>query len=297
MSKVFVLDTKKRPLNPVRPGRARILLTQGKAAIWRRYPFTIILKVAVEHPDVHPLRLKLDPGSKTTGMALVNDATGEVAFAAELTHRGPAIKAALDTRRAVRRSRRKRHTRYRQPRFRNRARKQGWLAPSLASRVDNVLTWVQRLMRVCAITAISQEVARFDLQQMENPDIQGVEYQQGILSGYEVREYLLEKWKRSCSYCGKQDVPLQVEHIQARANGGSHRVSNLCLACEACNQAKGKQDVRVFLVNQPEVLKRLLAQAKAPLKDAAAVNSTRWALYEMNGSRAWECRLNAALAG
>lgn len=280
MSKVFVLDTNKCPLNPVRPGRARILLTQGKAAVWRRYPFTIILKVTVEHPTVHPLRLKLDPGSKTTGIALVDDATGEVVFAAELIHRGQAIKAALDTRCAVRRSRRQRKTRYRQPRFQNRTRKQGWLAPSLASRVVNVLTWVHRLMRVCAIRAISQEVVRFDLQQMENPGIQGIEYQQGTLFGYELREYLLEKWNRTCSYCGKQDVPLQIEHIQARANGGSNRVSNLCLACETCNQAKGKQNIRVFLVNQPDVLNRLLAQAKAPLKDAAAVNSTRWALYE-----------------
>jgi 5-methylcytosine-specific restriction endonuclease McrA len=280
MSKVFVLDTNKQPLDPVRPGRARILLTQGKAAVWRRYPFTIILKDAVDHPDVHPLRLKLDPGSKTTGIALVDDTTGEVVFAAELTHRGRAIKAALDTRRAVRRSRRRRKTRYRQPRFRNRTRKPGWLAPSLASRVSNVLTWVRRLMRLCAITAISQEVVRFDLQQMENPDIQGVEYQQGTLSGYEVREYVLEKWNRTCSYCGKQEVPLQIEHIHAKANGGTNRTSNLCLACEACNQAKGKQDVRVFLAKQPARLSHLLAQAKASLKDAAAVNTTRWALYE-----------------
>jgi 5-methylcytosine-specific restriction endonuclease McrA len=256
------------------------LLTQGKAAVWRRYPFTIILKVTVECPDVHPLRLKLDPGSKTTGIAVVDDATGEVVFAAELAHRGHTIKAALERRRAVRRSRRRRHTRYRQARFRNRTRKQGWLAPSLASRVANVLTWVRRLMRVCSITAISQEVVRFDLQQMQNLAIQGAEYQQGTLFGYELREYLLEKWNRTCSYCGKQNIPLQIEHIQAKANGGTNRVSNLCLACEACNQAKGKQDIRVFLARRPDVLNQVLTQAKAPLKDASAVNSTRWALSE-----------------
>src|SRR5690348_16713473 len=113
MSKVFVLDTTRQPLTPVHPGRARLLLASGKAAVLRRYPFTIILKCAVEHPEVHPLRLQIDPGSQTTGMALVDDPSGEVLFAAELAHRGQAIKHALDQRRAVRRGRRQRNTRYR----------------------------------------------------------------------------------------------------------------------------------------------------------------------------------------
>src|ERR1051326_9637318 len=112
MSKVLVLDTNRRPLNPVHPGRARVLLASGKAAVFKRYPFTIILKCVVEHPDVHPLRLKIDPGSQTTGMALVDDPSGEVVWAAERTHRGQAIKHALDDRRAVRRGRRQRNTRY-----------------------------------------------------------------------------------------------------------------------------------------------------------------------------------------
>ena len=98
MSRVFVVDAHRKPLNPVHPGRARLLLTQKKAAVFRRYPFTIILKTMPEHPEVHPLRLKIDPGSQTTGLALVNDATGEVVFAAELSHRGQAIKHAMDQR-------------------------------------------------------------------------------------------------------------------------------------------------------------------------------------------------------
>src|SRR5215470_16299455 len=108
MSKVFVLDTHKQALNPVHPGRARLLLKAGKAAVYRRYPFTIMLKRAVDHPMLQPLRVKLDPGSKITGIALVNDASGEVVFAAELTHRGEQIKQTLDKRRAARRSRRQR---------------------------------------------------------------------------------------------------------------------------------------------------------------------------------------------
>ncbi|MGB8690878.1 MAG: RNA-guided endonuclease IscB [Microcoleus sp.] len=273
---VFVLDTEKRPLNPVRPGLARRLLNTGKAAVFRKYPFTIILKVVVT-ANSESITLKLDPGSKATGIALLQ---GEkVIFGAELTHRGQTIKASLDSRRALRRGRRSRHTRYRQARFLNRTRKKGWLAPSLQHRVETTLTWVNKLPKIAPIGLIIQELVRFDLQQLENPEISGVEYQQGELQGYEVREYLLNKWNRKCAYCGTENVPLQVEHIHPKAKGGSNRISNLCLACEECNQKKGTQDVQQFLVKRPDTLKHILAQAKRPLKDAAAVNSTRWALF------------------
>ncbi len=175
MSYVFVVDTNRKPLSPVHPGEARYLLNGGKAAVLKRYPFTIVLKREVETPRLWPLRVKIDPGSKTTGIVVVNDAAGKVVFAAELSHRGHAIRDALLSRRGVRRGRRARHTRYRKPRFQNRTRPQGWLAPSLMSRVSNVLTWVKRVQRVCPIVAISQEVVRFDLQQMENPEIAGVQ--------------------------------------------------------------------------------------------------------------------------
>lgn len=281
MSKVFVLDTNLNPLDPVHPGRARMLLSQGKAAVYRRYPFTIVLKYSIDHPQVTDLRVKLDPGSKTTGLVVINDATGEVVFAAELSHRGHEISASLDARRALRRSRRNRHTRYRKPRFSNRRnKKEGWLPPSQISRIANVLTWVRRLMRMCPITAMSMELVRFDTQLLDNPEIGGAEYQQGTLAGYELREYLLEKWGRQCVYCGAKDVPLQVEHISPRAKTHDDRVCNLTLACGPCNIAKGMQDIRVFLAHKPELLAKLLAQAKASLKDAAAVNTTRWALYE-----------------
>lgn len=280
MSKVFVLDTNKTPLEPIHPGRARRLLKEKKAAVYRTFPFTIILKQHLEHPAPAPLRLKIDPGAKTTGLALVNDATGEVVWAAELTHRGAAIKKALDKRRGIRRSRRARTTRYRPPRFSNRRRKAGWLPPSLLSRVENILTWVSRLMRLANVAALSQELVRFDLQKLENPEIAGVLYQRGTLFGYEIREYVMEKWNRTCAYCGAQNVPLQLEHIHPRAKGGTDQVANLALACEPCNLKKGTQDIRDFLAHDPERLARILAQASAPLKDATIVNATRWHLFE-----------------
>lgn len=280
MPKVFLIDTDKKPLDPIHSAQARQLLRNGKAAIFRRFPFTLILKESRPDTPVQPLRLKIDPGAKTTGFALVNDATGEVVFACELQHRGFAIRDALTSRRQIRRGRRARKTRYRAPRFNNRKRPSYWLPPSLQSRVENIKTWVKRLIKLAGIGAISQELVRFDMQLMLNPDIQGNEYQQGTLAGYETREYLLQKWDRTCVYCGAKDIPLQVEHIHPRAKGGSNRLSNLTLSCEKCNVKKGTKDVKDFLKKDPEKLKRILSQTKKPASDAAAVNTTRFALLE-----------------
>ena len=277
---VFVLDTNKTPLAPCHEAKARKLLDTGKAAIFRWYPFTIILKHVINYPSVPELRVKLDPGSKTTGIAVIDDQSGKVVFAAELSHRGHKIKESLESRRAVRRGRRNRKMRYRQARWKNRRnKKEGWLAPSIMSRIATILTWVRRLSQSCNITVLSMERVKFDMQLLENPEISGIEYQQGTLQGYEVREYLLEKWGRTCAYCDKKDVPLQIEHMVPRAHFGSDRIWNLCLACEKCNIAKGTKDIRDFLKKKQDLLKKLLSQAKAPLRDAAAVNTTRWELF------------------
>jgi 5-methylcytosine-specific restriction endonuclease McrA len=281
MSKVFVIDSEKRPLDPIYPAQARQLLRNKKAAVFRRFPFTLILKESRPDSPISSLRLKIDPGAKHTGIALVNDSTGEVVFAMELKHRGFAIRDALTSRRQLRRSRRNRKTRYRQPRFLNRTRPDGWLAPSLQSRIDNIKTWVRKLQRFAPINAISQELVRFDMQLMRNPDIQGKEYQQGTLAGYETREFLLEKWNRQCAYCGIKDVSLQIEHIHPKAKGGTNSITNLTLSCEKCNIKKGTKNIQDFLKKDPTRLEKILKQAKRPLADAAAVNTTRFALLEV----------------
>jgi 5-methylcytosine-specific restriction endonuclease McrA len=281
MSKVFLIDSEKRPLDPIHPAKARQLLRNKKAAVFRRFPFTLILFEAGPDSPVSPLRLKIDPGAKITGLALINDTTGEVLFAAELKHRGFAIYNSLTARRQLRRSRRNRKTRYRQPRFLNRTRPLGWLAPSLQSRVENIKTWVKKLGKLAPIEAISQELVRFDMQLLRNPKIKGKEYQQGTLAGYETREYLLEKWNRQCAYCGVKDVPLQIEHIHPRAKGGSNSITNLTLSCEKCNLKKGTKDLFDFLQKDPSRLALILVQTKKPLANAAAVNATRLALLSV----------------
>ncbi len=273
MQRVFVLDQQMRPLMPCRPARARWLLSHQRAAVFRRQPFTIILHEDRPEAVVTPLRLKIDPGSVTTGLAVLHEGTGEVVWAAELTHRGQKVRTRLQKRHACRRARRQRKTRYRAARFLNRHRRAGWLPPSLESRIANVLGWVQRVQRLCPIGAISQELVRFDTQLLQNPEISGVEYQQGDLAGYEIREYVLEKFGRQCVYCRKTQVPLELDHLLPRSRGGPNRASNLAPACHPCNDQKGNRTAAEF--GYPEVE----AQAKAPLRDAAAVNTTRWALY------------------
>lgn len=275
---VFLIDSQKIPLNPVHPVQARKLLDSGKASVFRRYPFTLILKRVIENPNVYPLTLKIDPGSKFTGIALITN-QGNVIWAMELQHRGQQIKNALLNRSAMRRGRRNRKTRYRQARFLNRKHPNGWLAPSLKHRVLTTTTWVKRLKSFAPMGSIVQELVKFDTQVIQNPEISGTEYQQGSLHGYECREYLLEKWNRQCAYCGIKDVPLEIDHIQPKSKGGSDRISNLCLACHKCNQRKGNRDIQDFFKSKSDVLKRVLKQAKAPLKDAASVNSTRWSLF------------------
>lgn len=275
MQRVLVVDREKKPLMPCRPARARELLNKGKAAVYKRYPFTIILKNRTGG-DTQPVAFKVDPGSKTTGVALVAEFKRgkEVIWAAEIEHRGQQIVDALLGRAARRRVRRARKCRYRVSRHLNRTKRVGWLPPSVMSRVTNVETWLSRARCVVPITSISQELVKFDTQKMQNSEISGVEYQQGELQGYEVREYLLEKWGRKCAYCGKTGVPLQIEHIVPKSRGGSSRISNLSLACGPCNQAKGSQTATEF--GHPEVQ----AKAKTSLKDAAAVNASRWVLFE-----------------
>ncbi len=279
MQKVFVLDKNKKPLMPCHPARARQLLKGKKAKVYRRYPFTIIL-MEREGGVMQGIELKVDPGSKTTGISIVGHfKRGKVTlWGANLHHRGQTIKLSLDKRRGVRRSRRHRKTRYRRLRFDNRTRPKGWLPPSLRSRVANVYQWAKRLINFVPVLSIAVETVRFDTQKLVKPEISGVEYQQGTLAGYEVREYLLWKFNRTCVYCGKRDVPLEVEHIIPKSKGGSDRVSNLTLACHKCNQKKGNQDVKVFLQDKPTVLEYLQAQTKRPLRDAAAINAIRYAI-------------------
>lgn len=241
------------------------------------YPFTIrLVDRTLQESILQPLRCKIDPGSKVTGIAIVREAAEKQAVITliELTHRGSFIRDALQARSAKRRRRRS-TLRYRAPRFNNRRKPNGWLPPSLRHRLETTGTWINRLRKRAPITALTCETVRFDTQKLVTPDIEGIAYQQGTLLGYEIREYLLEKWGRQCAYCDAKNTPLQVDHITPRSRGGSNRIDNLTLACSSCNLKKSNLPIAIF---SPKRAKNICS--KPPLRDAAAVNSTRKALLD-----------------
>lgn len=294
MNRVFVLGKTKKPLMPCHPARARQLLTKGRARVYRRAPFTIILQDR-EAGETQPTESKFDPGSRATGIALVVEGEHgrQVVWAAELHHRGRTVKADLDTRRALRRGRRNRHTRYRERRFDNRARPAGWLPPSLRSRVDNCVAWAAKLQRFAPVTAQAVETVRFDMHLMQRPDIAGIEYQRGTLYGCELREYLLARHRHTCAYCGggTADPVLECDHVVPRSRGGTDRVANLVMACRTCNATKNnhlpaewlaqlKASRRPIDRKRTERLERIIDGYRPGLADAAAVNATRFAIAE-----------------
>ena len=319
-SRVFVLDKHGNPLMPCHPARARKLLKSGRARIHRLAPFVIrLVDKEVEQCEVSGVIIKIDPGSKHTGIVCARvDESGIThgLVSIQLDHRGQRIHEKMGQRVGYRRRRRSANLRYRAPRWNNRhpqacracgknakhgsgycgtclkernfvdnGYRQYRLPPSLFHRVATTTSWVNRLSRWAPVTSLVMELVRFDTQVMQNSKISGVEYQQGTLAGCEVREYLLEKWDRKCAYCGIKNVPLQIEHILARSRGGTDRISNLTLACNPCNESKGSEDVEAWCERHfggqkgRKIVVRVTTQAKVSLKDAAAVNSTRWALW------------------
>ena len=320
-SRVFVVDKHGNPLMPCHPARARKLLKSGRARVHHLAPFVIrLVDKEVEQCEVPGVVVKIDPGSKHTGIACARvDESGIThgLVSIQLDHRGQRIHKKMGQRASYRRRRRSADLRYRAPRWNNRhpqacracgknARHGGGycglciqkrnfvdngyrqyrLPPSLLHRVATTTSWVKRLSRWAPVTSLVMELVRFDTQLMQNSETSGIEYQQGTLAGYEVREYLLEKWGRKCAYCEVENVPLNIDHILARSRGGTDRISNLTLACKSCNESKGSENVETWCERRfggqegKEVANRVTAQAKASLDDTAAVNSTRWALWQ-----------------
>jgi 5-methylcytosine-specific restriction endonuclease McrA len=286
---VFVLDKNGQPLQPCQPARAGKLLANGRARVHHLVPFVIrLVDREVIDSKISGVDICIDPGSKTTGLSVftTNQDGRKELVSIEIEHRGQMIHKKMQQRANYRRRRRSANLRYRAPRFNSRTKPRGCLAPSLKHRVDSTTAMIKCVRRWTPVTAIHQELVRFNIQKMQNPEISGVEYQQGELAGYEVREYLLSKFNRTCAYCGASDTPLNIDHIHPRASGGSNHVSNLALACIPCNQSKNDLPVEKWLASKygddkgAVIAEKVLARAKSPLRDAAAVDSTRWALHQ-----------------
>ena len=210
---------------------------------------------------VQEMTLGITPGSKVTGFAITEDQDEiqerRAVHAMELEHIGHQISMKLQKRAGHRRKRRSR-LRYRKPRFDNRRKSQGSLPPSIRHNLDQIDKWTQTLTQLYPISSIRISTAKFDIQLMENPNIQGEEYQRGTLYGWQLRAYVFHQNGCRCFYCGEQKKQLTLDHVIPKSRGGSDRVANLTAACPGCNQQKDNQLPEEFLADSPDKLRELL---------------------------------------
>lgn len=234
---VYVISKTGKPLMPCTEAKTRHLLKADRAKVVRREPFTIQLKFDCEE-QTQPIALGVDAGSKHIGLSASTEK--KELYAADVELRTDIVEL-LSTRRELRRARRNRKTRYRKPRFLNRvrAKKEGWLAPSIQNRINAHLKAVDNVCRLLPVTKIIAETAIFDIQKIKNPDISGEQYQQGDQLGFwNVREYVLFRDNHTCQHChGKsKDKILNVHHLESRKTGGD-APNNLITLCETCHSA------------------------------------------------------------
>src|SRR5215469_15316102 len=203
---IYVLAASGKPLMPTRrQNKVWYWLRKGLAKMVSREPFTI--QLCFESAEyTQSVTVGVDTGSKDVGVAATTN--GAVVYQAEV-HLRTDITDKMTQRRQYRRSRRGRKTRYRAARFENRRRKVGWLPPSLRSKAEATVKAVRFIASILPVRQIKVEVGSFDTQKMQNPDIAGMEYCQGELQGYLIREYVLEKWGKKCAYCQVRAVPLE----------------------------------------------------------------------------------------
>ena len=241
---VFVLNKSKKPLDMISHAKARILLKNRLAVVHKIYPFTIRLKDNSCVSKDKTYTVKLDPGSKTTGVA-ITDNKDSVVMLAEIEHRGHLIKKDLTSRRMIRRHRRNRKTRYREARFQNRTKPEDWLAPSVKSRANNVINFIKKYKKILNINKVLIERVSFDVAQMtSDTKLWGVAYQQGPLYQTKLKSYLFKKCNGRCVYCGNKAE--EIEHIIPKSKGGTNSPYNLVIACKKCNKLKGKSSLKEF---------------------------------------------------
>lgn len=265
---VYVLNSNGQPLMPTENhAKVRILLKSKRATVVKRCPFTIQLLYSNTN-YTQDINLGVDTGSKHVGISATTK--NKVLFESNVELRNDIVNL-LSVRRQNRRTRRNRKTRYRKPRFDNRKRKDGWLAPSVQNKVNTHLTVISRVHEILPVSQIIVEVASFDIQKIKNPTISGTEYQEGEqLNFWNVREYVLFRDGHTCQCCkGKsKDKILNVHHIESRKTGGN-APNNLITLCETCHNGYHNGTIQL-----PKNIKRGM-----PFKDAAFMGIMRWAFY------------------
>ena len=226
---VYVQSVDGAPLMPCTEAKARHLLKQHRARRVRNTPFTIRLRSVVDG-HVQPVSLGVDPGYRHIGLSATTDSRVLYEAVAECRTDIPKL---MEKRLILRRSRRNRKTRHREPRFDNRVRSKhrGWLAPSVEQRIVYHMHLIGFVCRLLPISSITVEETKFDIHRIQNPDVEGVGYQQGPQYGFDnVKEYVRWRDEYRCRKC-RSRTHLEVHHIVQRKDGGSDRPDNLVTLC------------------------------------------------------------------
>lgn len=223
--------------------KARMLLKENKAVIVRYNPFTIQLMQATGE-TTQKVSIGIDTGARFIGIALTSEnkvlAKGEIELRQD-------VSKFVTTRAQLRRARRNRKTRYRQARFLNRKRKQGWLPPSVKSKVDATYYWIDVFMTAVPNPHLHIEVDKFDIAKMINPTISGIEYQNGNAKDfYNVRYYVFARDNYTCQVCKKKKKFLRTHHIVYQTNGGTNRSDNLITVCDECHTPSNHEPNGIF---------------------------------------------------
>ena len=270
---VFVIGLNENPLMPMKPQKARKLLNTGKAVVFKKRPFTIQLLYKTGS-TVQPITIGVDTGSQHIGIAVV--ANNKVLYKTDITLRDTMEKRTLlETRKTYRRSRRYRKVRYRKPKYKfrtkrtyseelvkrkstkhlthwvkkenhiNTNRHEGWLPPSIESKLQQHYNWINRFMNLLPNAKLLIELARFDVERMKDPTIHNELYQRGPQYDYEnTKAFVFDRDGYKCKLCGAKGghkhkdgtvVKLVVHHILMRSKGATDNPDYLLTLCDACH--------------------------------------------------------------
>ena len=271
---VAVMSKTGMRLMPTSEYRARKLLKSKKATVYGYHPFTIQLTER-ETGDVQPVEFCMDTGYLHIGMSVKSEKHEYLGMQVDtLTDE----KQKHDSCRMYRRQRRSRK-RYRQSRFNNRKRNDGWIAPSLEHKKDIHIQIISRISNVMPVTNITLEMGNFDTQVLKaleegNPLPQGIDYQHGERYGIAtLREAVFVRDKYTCQCCGRtiaDGAILHVHHIIYRSRGGTNRMSNLATVCDRCHTPANHKPRGKLYNWKPKI---------ASFKGATYMTTIRWKLY------------------
>ena len=241
---VYVLSVIGNPLMPCSMAKARKLIKGNSASVVKLYPFTIKLKFECEN-QVQPVILGIDSGYKNIGFSCVTEKreliSGTVILDGKTSERL--------AEKAMYRSSRRNRLWHRKPRFLNRKRKTGYLRPSVQRRYNTHLVIINRMKALMPISRVIVEIASFDIQKIENPNIEGVEYCHGDMYGYQnMRGYLMYRERGLCQLCKKpftRGNTSHIHHCKQRSEAGSGRAKNLAILHEKCHVRLHEQGLRL----------------------------------------------------